>query len=99
MKDAFKILLVEDEESFRNAAFELLGVFNDVETAKDLASAREILQSKSFDVVLLDKFLPDGNGLGLIPEIKAENPNSVVIILTGDTDFSSVKKCIAAGAD
>ena len=99
MKSNFKILLVEDMESFRGAVSQLLGVYNDVDEAADLAAARAILQRNSYDVVILDKGLPDGDGIDLISEIKDSNANTVIIILTSDSDFSSVKHCIARGAD
>lgn len=85
--------------SFREAVKQLLGVYNDVDEAPDLSSARLLLQKNSYDVVILDKGLPDGDGIELIPEIKSLSPNTVVIILTSDSDFSSVKHCIARGAD
>ncbi len=99
MKSGYKILLVEDMDSFRGAVIQLLGVYNDVHGVADLASARRALQSENYDVVILDKGLPDGSGISLIGEIKGENPNAVVIVLTSDSDFSSVKHCIALGAD
>lgn len=99
LKANFKILLVEDSEAFRSAVKQLLGVYNDVDQAGDLASARAILQKNNYDVVILDKGLPDGDGIDLITEIKSLSPNTVVIILTSDSDFSSVKHCIARGAD
>lgn len=99
MKSAFKILLVEDMESFRGAVSQLLGVYNDVVEADSLATARAILQKETFDVVILDKGLPDGDGLALLTEIKATSLNTVVIMLTSDSDFMSVKHCIARGAD
>lgn len=99
MKGNFKILLVEDSKAFRGAVKQLLGVYNDVEEAENLESARKILKSQPFDVVILDKSLPDGDGLTLISEVKDMSPSSVVIILTSDSDFSSVKHCITRGAD
>lgn len=99
MKATFRILLVEDMASFRDAVSQLLGVYNDVVEADSLASARQVLQKENFDVVVLDKGLPDGDGTELLSEIKAAYPNTVVIILTSDSDFSSVKHCIARGAD
>ena len=99
MKNEFKILLIEDEDSFRRSVEQLLGVYHDLDVAVDVASARKALQKRSYDIVLLDKGLPDGKGESLIPEIKADNPNSVIIILTQDKDFRPVKKCLEAGAD
>ncbi len=99
MKSNFKILLVEDSNAFRGAVKQLLGVYNDVDEADSMASARKALQARCYDVVVLDKGLPDGDGISLIGEIKDIAPNTVVIVLTSDSDFSSVKHCIVRGAD
>lgn len=99
MNEGLRILLVEDNPKFRDAVIQLVGVYNDISAASSLAEARAALSSADFDVVLLDLSLPDGNGLSLIREIKSENCNTVVLILTGDGDFNTVKKCIDAGAD
>jgi DNA-binding NtrC family response regulator len=99
LKSAFRILLVEDMESFRGAVSQLLGVYNDVKEADCLAAARVLLQKETYDVVIIDKGLPDGDGIDLLGEIKSAHPNTVVIVLTSDSDFSSVKHCIARGAD
>jgi DNA-binding NtrC family response regulator len=99
MKSDFKILLVEDSQSFRDQVVQLLGAYNDIDGVGDLRTAREAIQQSAYDVVILDKGLPDGDGITLIPEIKAEHPNTVVIMLTADGDSTSVKKCMAAGAD
>jgi DNA-binding NtrC family response regulator len=98
-KSNFKILLVEDSKAFRDTVSQLLGVYNDVDGAEDLASARQRLREDTYDVVVLDKGLPDGDGIDLIGDIKTSNPNAVVIVLTSDSDFSSVKHSIARGAD
>ncbi|RYZ92017.1 MAG: sigma-54-dependent Fis family transcriptional regulator [Proteobacteria bacterium] len=99
MKNGFKILLVEDMESFRGAVSQLLGVYSDVTEAECLATARTFLTRQSFDVVVLDKNLPDGDGVDLLTEIKGNYPNTVVIMLTSDSDFNVIKQCIALGAD
>ena len=70
LRSNLKLLLVEDMESFRGAVSQLLGVYNDVEEAGDLATARRALHKNSYDVVILDKGLPDGDGIDLISEIK-----------------------------
>jgi DNA-binding NtrC family response regulator len=99
MREGLRILLIEDDVGFRSSVIELVGVYNDITAVGDLAAARKTLATQSFDVVLLDLALPDGHGLPLIREIKAEDCNAVVLVLTGDGDFNTVKKCIEAGAD
>ena len=97
-KQDLSILLVEDDRAFREQVVKLLGVYNDIAEAGTLAEARAALEVRRYDVVLLDKKLPDGNGLDLIQEAKLANRNSVVIILTADSNFNLVQKCIDAGA-
>jgi DNA-binding NtrC family response regulator len=92
------ILLIEDDPTFREQVARLLGVYNDIVEAGSLGAARQALTRASFDLVLLDKQLPDGNGLDLIGEIKAASPGTVVIVLTGDANFNAVQKCLDAGA-
>lgn len=99
IKANLKILLVEDMESFRGAVSQLLGVYNDVDEAADLASARLSLKKNNYDVVILDKGLPDGDGIELLSEIKSQSPNTVVIMLTSDSQPSSVRHCLNRGAD
>ncbi len=99
MKSELKILLVEDSDTFRSEVVRFLGVYNEIDDVPDLKSARIALQKRGYGVVILDKGLPDGSGIDLIPEIKAQNPNAVIIVLTADNELSSVKKCILAGAD
>lgn len=99
MKEAFKILLVEDMESFRGAVSQLLGVYSEVVEADCLTAARAHLSKQEFDVVVLDKNLPDGDGVSLLAEIKSDKPNTTVVMLTSDSDFSAVKHCIIRGAD
>ncbi len=95
----FRILQVEDSESFRGAVALLVGVYNDIEGVATIAEGRKALEGNPYDVVLLDRYLPDGDGLDLIAEIKRENRNTAVIIVTSDNDFNTVKRAISAGAD
>lgn len=99
MKFDLKILIVEDSDSFRESILQLLGVYMDVEGVATLQHAQETLQKSNFDVVVLDKRLPDGDGTSLISGIKNDNPNTVVMILTEDGEQNSANKCLMLGAD
>jgi DNA-binding NtrC family response regulator len=89
-----RVLLVDDEESFRVIAHEeLRHAGYSLETAGTLGQARELLAERAFDVVFLDLRLPDGNGLDLIPEIHGAFPATQVIVLTA---FGTVQEAIWA---
>ena len=68
-----RLLLVDDDarlasmvgDYLRHAGFE-------VETAGSLAAARERLGAETFDTLVLDLMLPDGDGLDLCREIRAD---------------------------
>jgi DNA-binding NtrC family response regulator len=99
MTRSYKILLIEDDTAFRSVVVKFLGVNNAIETAANLKEATKALNADTFDIVILDKGLPDGDGIGLIPEIKKKTPATAIIVVTADVEFNSVTKCILAGAD
>ena len=79
-----KILIADDETLQREILAEMVAgwghsVVLAVNGEQTLARAR----TESFDLVLLDVFLPDMNGLELIPLIRELQPDIRVITLTG----------------
>jgi signal transduction histidine kinase/response regulator of citrate/malate metabolism len=68
-------------------------------TAGSAAEFRQMLPQARAALVLLDINLPDGSGVDLIPEIKAADPDTAVIMLSGVTDLQTALKCIRCGAD
>jgi two-component system, OmpR family, response regulator len=78
-----RILLVEDE---RDMASALIATLNRrdvvVDHAPNLMIAREACHSGVHDAVLLDRKLPDGDGLSLIPHLRREQPGLPVIVLS-----------------
>ncbi|MCS6873983.1 MAG: sigma-54 dependent transcriptional regulator [Pyrinomonadaceae bacterium] len=93
-----KILIVEDEENFVGS---LQDFFEDrylVKTANSLRFARSELSQDSFDVILLDNFLPDGKGIELIPEILRRSDRSKIILITAFPDFKDATEAIRRGA-
>jgi two-component system response regulator PilR (NtrC family) len=88
------LLIVDDEASileFLGMLFESEGFA--VETARSAVAAQRALAGKSFDLVLCDILMPDGNGLDLLKEIKAASPTTAVVMMTA---FTSTKNAIEA---
>ena len=92
------LLVVDDEQSLaRLWATELAHVV-EATLAGSLAEARSKLSSRTFDAVLLDLNLPDGNGTELLKEISARDEETAVIILTGNADLNSAIQAVRYGA-
>src|SRR3954471_13467246 len=57
----------------------------DVTIANTLAEARRLLEtSGDCGLVILDRRLPDGDGVSLCPTIRATQPHSYILMLTGE---------------
>jgi DNA-binding NtrC family response regulator len=81
-----RLLLLDDSETIRmtlSANLEDNGF--EVTEAGSLKEARAKLgEGTSFDVAVLDLWLPDGRGVELVAEIRAASPSTRIVLLTGD---------------
>ncbi|WP_268896235.1 response regulator [Vreelandella sedimenti] len=62
-------------------------------------AAREALMLASFDLVLLDRTLPDGDGLSLVPAMRASSPGLPIIVLSARGEVSDRVAGLDEGAD
>jgi len=95
-----KILIIEDEiELSRNMVDYLKAENYTCEVANDFKSA--ILKSESFDYdcILLDISLPDGNGLNVLKELKANNRSEGIIIISARNSIDDRITGLNLGAD
>ena len=94
-----KILLVEDDSTIVENLRELLTEEGfSVTAVPGQRQALEILESDSFDLVLLDISLSDGNGFAVCSYVK-QNTDTPVIFLTASGDEYSVVSGLDMGAD
>ena len=86
-----RILLVEDDKGIVDNLTEFLkteGFF--VLHASGQKSALELLQKESFDLVLLDISLSDGNGFSVCSAIKAEYGLPVIFLTASGDEYSTI---------
>jgi two-component system, chemotaxis family, CheB/CheR fusion protein len=96
---SLRILVVEDHGDTLQALSRLLTHFgHEISVADDAQSARKIIGSKEFDVVLADIALPDGSGYDLVAEAKRKHPVKAVAI-TGFGAEEDIRRGKKAGFD
>jgi two-component system response regulator HydG len=96
---AGRILIVDDDPYFLRVLNRILSGENfQVRTDEGALEASRILQEDSFDLVISDLRLPDGDGLSLLQEIRAAGSDVPVVILTAYGEVDSYLEAMNAGA-
>ena len=94
------IAIVEDHLVLVEALELLLSSEGDISIAgcaDNFSDGQEMLRRIKPDVLILDVGLPDGNGLDLIPIVKANIPDTKIIILSCMTDETTLIRAIDGG--
>ncbi len=95
-----KILIVEDEPELAKSIAEYLSGENYLcEFATTFHQAFEKTKSFIYDCILLDISLPDGNGMKILEELKKENKQDGVIIISAKNALDDKIKGLQIGAD
>ena len=95
-----RVLVVNDRVDVRQIFAAVLDGQPDLEVvgqAGSLADARAMLEG--VDVALLDRGLPDGDGLKLMWPLREVNPHARVFVMSMTAQMSHPEDAIEAGAD
>ena len=96
---SLSLLLVDDDRAFTALAAAALGREGfSVLAVHALHGARQALRVRDFDLVLLDRRLPDGDGLAYLGELLAAQPGAAVLMVTADDDLGSAVEALRLGA-
>jgi two-component system response regulator RegA len=99
MTDGASVLIVEDDDAFRErltSAFEQRGL--DVRAAATVDRAEELAREDPPELVVLDLRIGSESGLGLIPTLKAIDPETRIVVLTGYGSVATAVEAVRRGA-
>ncbi len=95
-----KVLVIEDDVEVGDyVCDELNRIGYTVASAVNLAAARDQLEAINYDIVVLDRMLPDGEGLSFIEEMRASGMDMPVLVLSALGDVNHRVEGLQAGGD
>jgi DNA-binding NtrC family response regulator len=94
-----KILIIDDEEKLRSLLTRIIKLEGfTVTEAGTLKAGTKLLEKESFDIILCDVKLPDGNGVDFVKEIKPKFPAVEIILLTAYGNIADGVQAMKNGA-
>ncbi|HYH08789.1 MAG TPA: diguanylate cyclase [Thermoanaerobaculia bacterium] len=94
------ILLVEDDTNLSlMLTRQLQRAGYSVRHANSMAAARELVREGTWELALLDRGLPDGDGLDLCRELRASSPHGYILMFTGMSSDENRLEGFEYGAD
>jgi DNA-binding NtrC family response regulator len=94
-----QVLIVEDDELLRKTIFDrITSRGHEVDACESLEEARQLMDKNSFNLVLLDMRLPDGDGLAMLQELAEQPERPAVVMMTAFADVPTAVNAIKAGA-
>ncbi|MEM7127461.1 MAG: response regulator transcription factor [Chloroflexota bacterium] len=99
--EIIRVLISDDHDVVRRGLRALLETEYDIEIVGEAEDGVEaVLKARSLqpDVMLLDLMMPRKNGIEVISDIKQENPEARILVLTSFSDDEKVFSAIKAGA-
>ncbi|MCV0401670.1 MAG: response regulator [Nitrosopumilus sp.] len=95
-----KILIADDSDAIRLVLKDILSIGDHeiIGEAIDGAEAVEFYQQHNPQVLLLDLAMPKKDGLTVVKEIIAYDPNAKIILITASDDQKIIQQCLDGGA-
>jgi DNA-binding NarL/FixJ family response regulator len=95
-----RVLVVDNNAEFLRVLVRLLDRQPDIEVVAQAASLAEARGKLSgVDVAIIDRGLPDGDGLELISELREASPNAKVLVMSATVEEAHPEQAIEAGAE
>ncbi len=95
-----KLLIVEDEKGMADSITRFLQTEDFIcETAADFEAATDKIQFYTYECILLDITLPDGNGLNILRQLKKAKRKEGIIIISARGSLDDKIEGLTIGAD
>jgi DNA-binding response OmpR family regulator len=95
-----RLLLIEDEKELADALAAALGKQGIIiDHTMLIGDGLELARQHDYDAILLDRRLPDGEGLSFIPRLRREGADTPVIVLTARNEAKERIEGLDVGAD
>ncbi|MEZ4861256.1 MAG: response regulator transcription factor [Caldilineaceae bacterium] len=101
MNERIRVLIADDHHVVRGGIRALLETEEDIDVIDEASDGVEtVLKTRSLnpDVILMDLMMPRKSGIEAIEEIKQEDPDARILVLTSYSDDEKVFAAIKAGA-
>ena len=99
MVNQLRILVIDDDEHMRDACRAiLLRAGHDVELASSGSEGLTLVNRWAYDVILLDLRMPDMDGMDVMRQIRSQDPDAVVIVITGHGSINTAVQAMKLGA-
>jgi len=97
-----KILVADDHDLVREGLCSALGVLAetvDIIQAENVTQVRRVLaEHEDIELIVLDLFMPGGDGATLVVDICNQHPDIIVLVLSASEDAQDMQRVIDAGA-
>lgn len=96
-----KVMIIEDDPMVRdiNSRFlKRIDGFKLYKAVGNLTEAKQFIKSKNLDLILLDVFLPNENGIDFLKWLRSEEIKTDVILITADKTIERVQEAFRYGA-
>jgi two-component system response regulator AtoC len=98
MTARLRVLVVDDKENMRRLVARILADGFEVEEAEDGARALALVATRPYDVVVSDIRMPGADGFELLAAVKAREPATEVVLMTGYATVPDAVRAMKLGA-
>jgi DNA-binding NarL/FixJ family response regulator len=95
------IIIADDHLLFREGVKRILSETSDIAVVEEAGNGQELLEKtgmKKYDVILLDISMPGRSGLDVIKQLRSDNPDIPILVLSMHPEAEYAERVLKAGA-